>query len=399
MMTATRVSRAERTAEAARLLRLGLSGREATRVMGVSYSYLREVIADPAGELARRRKLRYGGVCRRCGARTDGSNGRALAPKVCAACAAEEAHEDAYWTAERLMAAAREWARRYGHAPTAAEWRRAQVRDGYRYPNVAMCYRSGNRRRDVPWTAWGEFLDAAGFPGRRLRSWTAEAIIAALRAWAAGHEEPEELEWRLRLTPFSRSEFALCVRTWRDQRDEVERARRWYVRVEQAFAGTPLTTGWGGEILGRRNGSRARTSLRRLDRLAAIANRLRGVQIEELDWRAVLDRYDHEDAVFYLDPPYIRATRRRPRIRGGKDYAHELSDADHAELVDRVLHLRASVLVSGYDHELYRPLEIAGFERIEFDVLCSSARTRTDASLLPRTEVVWRKVNRDGRLW
>lgn len=212
-------------------------------------------------------------------------------------------------------------------------------------------------------------------------------------------DHPEELERRLRLTPFSRAEFDHCRTSWEQVGDDVERARRWYVRVEQAFAGTPLTTGWGGEILGRRHGSRARTSLRRLDRLAAIAHRLRGVQIENLDWRDVLGRYDHSDAVFYLDPPYVRETRRRPRTRGGKDYAQELTTDEHAEFVDRVLALTGSVLVSGYDHEVYRPLEAAGFERLEFDVLCSAAATRADSSHFARTEIVWRRVNHDGRLW
>lgn len=210
-------------------------------------------------------------------------------------------------------------------------------------------------------------------------------------------DQPEELERRLRLTPFSRVEFDLCRRTWFEQLDEIERARRWYVRVEQAFAGTPLTTGWGGERLGRRHGSRAKTSLSRLDRLQAIAHRLRSVQIESLDWRGVLERYDHRDAVFYLDPPYVRATRRRPRAR----YTHELTDADHAELIARVLELEASVLISGYDHELYAPLDRAGFDRFEFDVLCRSPRIRGDRQDIVRTEVVWRRLNshHGGRLF
>ncbi len=212
-------------------------------------------------------------------------------------------------------------------------------------------------------------------------------------------DRPEELERRLRLTPFSREEFELCRRTWHEADEELERARRWYVRVEQAFACTPLTTGWGGERLGRRHGSRARTSLRRLDRLHAIARRLRAVQIEHLDWRDVLARYDHRDAVFYLDPPYARETRRRPRARGGQDYTHELTAEDHAELVTRILALEASVLVSGYDSPLYRPLERAGFERREFAVLCRSARLKNSREDQARTEVLWRRVNHAETLW
>ncbi len=198
-------------------------------------------------------------------------------------------------------------------------------------------------------------------------------------------DEPAELERRLRLTPFSRVEFEDCRDTWRDVADDVERARRWYVRVEQAFAGTPTTRGWGGERRGRRHQSRAETSISRLDRIASIARRLRSVQIECLDWRDCLERYDGPDAVFYLDPPYVPGT----RWSGGKGYEAELTTDDHVELVARVVELEASVLLSGYHSPLYAPLEKAGFERREFEATASSASVGGAAAR--RTEILWRR--------
>lgn len=206
-------------------------------------------------------------------------------------------------------------------------------------------------------------------------------------------DEPDELERRLRLTPFARREFELCRDTWREQDDPIEKARRWYVRVEQAFAGTPTTMGWGGEFLGRRRQSRATSSWKRLDRMYAIAARFRTVQIEGLDWRQVLDRYDQDDVVFYLDPPYVLGTRKPRKQRGGKTYSSELSDDDHAELVARALALRGNVLLSGYDHELYRPLEDAGFERLEFAAIAASASTHAGGEGACRIEVLWRRTH------
>jgi len=50
----------------------------------------------------------------------------------------------------------------------------------------------------------------------------------------------------------------------------------------------------------------------RLSRVAAnieaVAARLDGVNVENLDWRAVLKRYDAPDTFFFADPPYIRAS-------------------------------------------------------------------------------------------
>ncbi|MCC7360523.1 MAG: DNA adenine methylase [Anaerolineales bacterium] len=51
----------------------------------------------------------------------------------------------------------------------------------------------------------------------------------------------------------------------------------------------------------------------------------------------------------YLDPPYLMETRRDQRGY----YAHELSDADHAELLGVVKSLPCYVLISGYWSELY----------------------------------------------
>lgn len=211
----------------------------------------------------------------------------------------------------------------------------------------------------------------------------------------------DELEHDLRLTPFARSEFNRCVRSWREgwrdvAHDELEWARRWYVRVDQSFAGTPTTVGWSGEFRGRRRSSRAQTSWTRLDRMPAIVDRFRTVQIENLDWRAVLDRYDGPDAVFYLDPPYLAETRRPNRQAGGRAYAHELTDDDHAELIERAATLEASVLLSGYDSPLYAELERGPFERFEFAALSAAANTHgADAR---RLEVVWRRLGAQAPL-
>src|SRR4051812_22570863 len=94
------------TADAARLRAQGLVVREVASRLGISRSYANLLLLDPDGSRDRRRKDGYGGVCESCGARTDGSNGRAKAPAVCARCAAADATLGAYWTPERLIAAA-----------------------------------------------------------------------------------------------------------------------------------------------------------------------------------------------------------------------------------------------------------------------------------------------------
>jgi DNA adenine methylase len=55
------------------------------------------------------------------------------------------------------------------------------------------------------------------------------------------------------------------------------------------------------------------------------------------------------DALVYCDPPYLLSTRKNRRY-----YQFEMSDADHARLLDVLKALPCYVMISGYDSELYR---------------------------------------------
>src|SRR5574337_1306942 len=210
-------------------------------------------------------------------------------------------------------------------------------------------------------------------------------------------DESDRLVPLLELTPYSRAEWQECRSTWFEIEDPVERARRWYVVASQSFGGMiakdkrpswdhTKSTGrgwWGGERLGRMHLNHAASTANRVDHLCRFVERMRRVQIECLDWRACLDRYDDPDCLFYLDPPYVASTRRA----GG--YEHELTDDDHAELVERVLALEGVAIVSGYGNPIYEPLvSDGGFRRHEFEVI-STAGQRKNYDVDKRTEVVW----------
>lgn len=198
-------------------------------------------------------------------------------------------------------------------------------------------------------------------------------------------DEPERLVALLELTPYSRAEWAHSRATWFTIDDPVERARRWYVVASQTFGAIAYTgRGWGGERLGRMHLNGAASTANRIDHIWRFVERMRLVQIEALDWRECLERYDHADCVFYLDPPYVAATRRS----GG--YAHELTDDDHVELVERVLALEGVAIVSGYEHPSYEPLVAAGgFVRHEYDVASTAGRRSVGGKRDRRLEVIW----------
>ena len=171
--------------------------------------------------------------------------------------------------------------------------------------------------------------------------------------------------------------------------DELERARRWWVRSSQSFAQTAhVGTGWSMSV--QRGSNNARTVWNRLGRFADAAERLGRVAIENRDALEVIDAYDDVDGVIYCDPPYLGST--RTSIGGGRrpggDYAFEFASREqHEALAGALGGCRATVLVSGYPSSLYDQL-YAGWWRVEREVLCRASNGRSGRNH-HRTEVVW----------
>jgi len=109
-----------------------------------------------------------------------------------------------------------------------------------------------------------------------------------------------------------------------------------------------------------------------VERLPEVVERLRNTQILCGDWWRAVRVTDTPDCLHYLDPPYVPATRRSVR------YKHELTLEDHEQLVDRLLHeVHGRVVLSGYAHPVYQPLEDAGWRRVDWATACYAAgRTR-----------------------
>lgn len=56
-----------------------------------------------------------------------------------------------------------------------------------------------------------------------------------------------------------------------------------------------------------------------------------------------------EDVLVYADPPYVRSSRKTTR----DIYAHEMTDADHDQLLKALVNFPGRALVSGYASDLY----------------------------------------------
>lgn len=192
-----------------------------------------------------------------------------------------------------------------------------------------------------------------------------------------------ELVDAIALTPFARDEFEEASEM---SEDPLENARRLVARSFMGFgsdaSNRAVKTGFRASAAG--NGtSPARDWAAYPLALRATIDRLRGVVIERRDALEVMRQHDSPDALHYLDPPYMPATRSTKARRGGTRYhayQHEMTEDDHAALLAALPGLQGMVVLSGYHTPLYDEA-LAGWVRVEKAALADGGR--------PRTEVLW----------
>lgn len=157
---------------------------------------------------------------------------------------------------------------------------------------------------------------------------------------------PEELIRRIELTPYGRTEYDKAFHENLSD-DEIEKARKFAVRCWMGFGcSNRYKNGFrSSQQSNSPNTTRAWDSFPEILRFAA--ERLKQVQIENLDALELICRYDTEDVFIYADPPYLHSTRKNYL------YRHEMSNVQHFELLDRLQNHPGKVLLSGYDNELY----------------------------------------------
>ena len=196
------------------------------------------------------------------------------------------------------------------------------------------------------------------------------------------HDSAEELSRLVALTPFAREEFEDA---YERPEEPIERARLLLVRSFMGFGSCSYrldrTTGWRTGIR-LTSASAARDWANYPGAIMTLASRMRGVSVERRPALDILRAYNSPETLFYVDPPYLHSTRspKRTRTAPSNGYAHELSDADHIELLDALARMAGKVILSGYAHPLYDD-RLGGWRRVSISTLADGAR--------PRLEVLW----------
>lgn len=189
----------------------------------------------------------------------------------------------------------------------------------------------------------------------------------------------------LAFTPYAREEVTLAQQPvedlGNDAANDVERARRFMVRMNQTYVGGG--GGWTATTKASSGHSNASKWNNYRTRVHAIAERLQNVQIDRtdaLDVLAQVARADDPNLAVYADPPYLMST------RNGSKYASEIGVEHHEKMLSTLLELPGPVILSGYPSEMY-DTALDGWHRIALDRKANGQAGK--GSSVNRTEVLW----------
>lgn len=190
-------------------------------------------------------------------------------------------------------------------------------------------------------------------------------------------KDPERLARVVAATPYSReeydSQFDIPETLYADP---FEWAAGFLVKCWQGhgFRTTGNKVGWKNDVQGRERMYALWNWYRLPEWIIGVAERLRMAQIECRPALEVIKRFNYENVFMYLDPPNLF------RTRSGKQYKHEMRDAEHEELLKTAVDSKAKIMISGYEPDLYNDY-LQGWHK-EYFQSCAEHNGG-------RTEVVW----------
>jgi DNA adenine methylase len=196
-------------------------------------------------------------------------------------------------------------------------------------------------------------------------------------------DHSEKLLEKIYLTPYCQDEYIKCYRDM-NKGDKIERARRFFVAVNQSFNGTyARQTGWKMSSHNSRKNISEMCSRwnSKIPNLLRIINRLRSIQISNMDFRDIFEKFNNKDTLLYCDPPYVHNTRTNK-----SEYEFEMSLSDHYYLLELCKKSKAKIAISGYESDLYNE-ELKRFYKIK------APERETILHKTKRQEILWTNYN------
>lgn len=183
--------------------------------------------------------------------------------------------------------------------------------------------------------------------------------------------DPEKLAHEIYWTPYARQIYEDAFSSVPE--DSLQQAVNFYIclNMGHGFRTTGEKVGWKNDVQGREKSYASQDWCNLPEKIMQAAERLRGVQIENMPAVKLIKRFNYNNVLIYLDPPYM------PNVRHGKQYRCEMfTEESHEELLETALQHKGPVIISGYDTALYNNRLKDWYRReiVSYSQVCSKKR-------------------------
>lgn len=213
-------------------------------------------------------------------------------------------------------------------------------------------------------------------------------------------DDPESLIEYLDAIPYSRADFIKYRELYRrstkgEEIDitDIQKAAMFFYLIKSSFNSNP-----GSSFSQAASTNKASTWRTAIDLIKPAHERLKMCVIECLDYKELIDKYDHEETLWYLDPPYVQSTR---DLSSQEVYEYEMVDDDHIELCANIANLKGMCILSGYHSDIYWDILVDdcgwNFKEIEVHAHSSFRPDMPNNEKPLRTEVLWWNPQVDER--
>ncbi|MEN3039664.1 MAG: DNA adenine methylase [Candidatus Kryptonium sp.] len=163
-------------------------------------------------------------------------------------------------------------------------------------------------------------------------------------------EKSQELYRKLKYTLYARSELELAgeILKNKEKHDDITIAWAVYVAARMSFGSRIYspTFSYSSEKVGK-----SKTYFDSLRNLILIKKRLENVIIENLDWEDCMNRYDNENTLFYLDPPYPIEILNSDKVYTIDNGFRTLEQ--HRVFLEKLKKYKGMIILSGYENDVY----------------------------------------------
>ena len=171
-------------------------------------------------------------------------------------------------------------------------------------------------------------------------------------------KDPEKLAHILYYTPYSRQVYDEAYT--KIPGDDFEKAANFAIKCNMGYGyrSSGVKVGWKNDVQGRDKAYAANDWVQLPERLLQAAERLRGVQIENVSAVKLIRRFNFSNVLIYCDPPYHKTE---------KYYDAEFKQSDHKRLNLCLNSIKGRFILSynddEYIRELYKNFNIIAVER------------------------------------